>query len=68
MFISRKTGLVLLAKTPAQLKLKLNLIGCTNLKSNFTKKGKPCNKFATLRLFVETMPIYKAVATGNGKK
>ncbi len=24
-------------------------------------------KFATLRLFVETMPIYKAVATGNGK-
>jgi hypothetical protein len=24
-------------------------------------------KFAALRLFVETMPIYKAVATGNGK-
>jgi hypothetical protein len=24
-------------------------------------------KFAPLRLFVETMPIYKAVATGNGK-
>jgi hypothetical protein len=24
-------------------------------------------KFATLRLFVETIPIYKAVATGNGK-
>jgi hypothetical protein len=23
-------------------------------------------KFATLRLFVETMPIYKAVASGNG--
>jgi hypothetical protein len=22
--------------------------------------------FATLRLFVETMPIYKAVASGNG--
>jgi hypothetical protein len=25
-------------------------------------------KFATLRLFVETMPIYKAVASGNGKR
>jgi hypothetical protein len=23
-------------------------------------------KFSTLRLFVETMPIYKAVASGNG--
>jgi hypothetical protein len=23
-------------------------------------------KFATLHLFVETMPIYKAVASGNG--
>jgi hypothetical protein len=23
-------------------------------------------KFAALRLFVETMPIYKAVASGNG--
>jgi hypothetical protein len=23
-------------------------------------------KFATLRLFIETMPIYKAVASGNG--
>jgi hypothetical protein len=23
-------------------------------------------KFATLRLFFETMPIYKAVASGNG--
>ena len=26
----------------------------------------PCQKFATLRLFVMTMPIQKAVATGNG--
>ncbi len=26
-----------------------------------------CPKFATLRLFVQTMPIYKAVSTGNGK-
>jgi hypothetical protein len=24
-------------------------------------------KFAALRLFVETMPIYKTVATGKGK-
>jgi hypothetical protein len=31
-----------------------------------TKKGEALQKFATLRLFVETMPIYKAVATGNG--
>jgi hypothetical protein len=25
-------------------------------------------KFATLRLFIETMPIYKAVASRNGNK
>jgi hypothetical protein len=25
-------------------------------------------KFATLRLFVETMPIYKAEASGNGNR
>ncbi len=25
-------------------------------------------KFAALRLFVETIPIYKAVASGNGNK
>jgi hypothetical protein len=31
-----------------------------------TKKGMPCKKFATPRLFFETMPIYKAVASGNG--
>jgi hypothetical protein len=36
------------------------------LLAELTKKGMPCKKFATLRLFVETMPIYKAVATGNG--
>jgi hypothetical protein len=36
--------------------------------AELTKKGMPCKKFATLRLFVETMPIYKAVATRNGKK
>jgi hypothetical protein len=30
------------------------------------KKGEALQKFATLRLFVETMPIYKAVASGNG--
>jgi hypothetical protein len=27
--------------------------------------GEALQKFATLRLFVETMPIYKAVASGN---
>jgi hypothetical protein len=26
----------------------------------------PCKKFATLCLFIETMPIYKAGATING--
>jgi hypothetical protein len=31
-----------------------------------TKKGMPCKKYATLRLFVMTMPIQKAIATGNG--
>jgi hypothetical protein len=31
------------------------------------KKGKPCKKFAMLCLFIETMPIYKAIATGNRK-
>ena len=30
------------------------------------KKGEALQKFAALHLFVETMPIYKAVATGNG--
>jgi hypothetical protein len=25
-------------------------------------------KFAALRLFVETIPVYKAVASGNGNK
>jgi hypothetical protein len=29
------------------------------------KKGEALQKFATLRLFVVTMPIYKAVATEN---
>jgi hypothetical protein len=36
----------------------------------WSKQGKLVSsywlKFAPLRLFVETMPIYKAVATGNG--
>jgi hypothetical protein len=30
------------------------------------KKGEALQKFAALSLFVVTMPIYKAVATGNG--
>jgi hypothetical protein len=30
------------------------------------QKWDALKKFATLRLFVETMPIYKAVASGNG--
>jgi hypothetical protein len=30
------------------------------------KKWDALQKFATLRLFVEIMPIYKAVASGNG--
>jgi hypothetical protein len=34
--------------------------------AELTKKEKPCQKFATLGLFFETMPIFKAVATGNG--
>jgi hypothetical protein len=36
------------------------------LLAELTKKGKPCQKFATIRLFDLTMPIYKAVATGKG--
>jgi hypothetical protein len=39
--------------------------------ANILKQGKLVSsywlKFAPLRLFVETMPIYKAVATGSGK-
>jgi hypothetical protein len=34
--------------------------------AELTKKREALQKFATLRLFVLTMPIYKAVATGNG--
>jgi hypothetical protein len=30
------------------------------------QKREALQKFATLRLFVETMPINKAVASGNG--
>jgi hypothetical protein len=30
------------------------------------KKGEALKKLAVLHLFVETLPIYKAVATGNG--
>ncbi len=41
------------------------LFSC-RLLAELTKKGRPCKKLATLPLFVETMPIYKAVATGNG--
>jgi hypothetical protein len=31
------------------------------------QKGEALKKFAMLRLFVETTPIYKAVASGNGQ-
>jgi hypothetical protein len=37
-----------------------------HLLAELTNKRKPCIKFATLRLSIETMPIYKAVATGKG--
>jgi hypothetical protein len=30
------------------------------------QKGEALQKFATICLFVETMPIYKDVASGNG--
>jgi hypothetical protein len=46
-------------------------LGCECSYLELSKQGKLVwsywLKFATLCLFVETMPIYKAVATGNGK-
>jgi hypothetical protein len=47
----------LLAKAAAQLLYVFTLFS-HRLLAELTEKGKPC-------LFVETMPIYKAVATGN---
>jgi hypothetical protein len=49
-----------------------NTIGVVNVYIlNSQSRGKLVSsywlKFATLRLFIETMPIYKAVATGNRK-
>ncbi len=50
-----------------------NTIGVVNVhilntqsRSNGKLVSSYSSKFAMLRLFVETMPIYKAVATGNG--
>jgi hypothetical protein len=43
-----------------------NILALTYPIAERTKKRMPCKKFATLRLFVETMPICKAVASGNG--
>jgi hypothetical protein len=37
-----------------------------NMSVSIYKKGEALKKFAALQLFVETMPIYKAVATRNG--
>jgi hypothetical protein len=39
---------------------------CTLMSAPIYKKGEVLKKLAALHLFVETLPIYKAVATGNG--
>ncbi len=43
-----------------------NILALTYPIAERTKKRMPCKKFATLRLFVEIMPICKAEASGNG--
>ncbi len=44
-----KKGLVLLAKTPVQLQLNLNLVGCTNLNSQ--------NRISTAKIKAQTANI-----------
>jgi hypothetical protein len=60
--VNRKVILQIRSATPIQDMI----LALTYPIAERTKKRMPCKKFATLRLFVETMPICKAVASGNG--
>jgi hypothetical protein len=61
-YVNRIVILQIRSATPIQ---DMNICICANILA-LTYPFRHYKKFATLRLFVETMPIYKAVASGNG--